>query len=75
MLKQEFRQKCVERLPALLETLEAQQRIGFLDIVKEDEIWIYLKLNPNSIQIVAEEKILTQPRTTTSSVRVMLTVF
>jgi hypothetical protein len=49
--------KCVEGSRAILGTLETQQRIEFRDIVIEDESWIYLDTNPNSIWIGAGEKV------------------
>jgi hypothetical protein len=55
--------------------LEAQQRIGFRDIITGDESWIYLDMTSNSIWIEAEEILPTRPRTTIASTKVMLTVF
>jgi hypothetical protein len=60
----ELRQKQIERARTLLNVLEAQQRIGFRDIIAADESWIYLNMTPNSIWIGAEEIPPTRPRTT-----------
>jgi hypothetical protein len=51
--------------------LEAQQRIGFRDILTGDESWIYLNMTPNSIWIGAEEIPPTRSRTTIASTKAM----
>jgi hypothetical protein len=55
MLTEEFRQKRVDGVRALLDTLEVQQRIGFGDIITGDGSWSYLDVAPNSTWIEAEE--------------------
>jgi hypothetical protein len=57
MLTERLRQKRVDGSCILLETLEAQQRIGFREIVTGDESWIYLDTNPDSIWIGAKKKV------------------
>jgi hypothetical protein len=55
MLTDELRQKRIERARTLLNVLEAQQGIGFRDIITGDESRIYLNVIPNSIWTGAEE--------------------
>jgi hypothetical protein len=56
LLAHALHQRRVEGSRALLETLEAQQRIGFRDILIEDKSWVYLDTSPISIWIGAEKK-------------------
>jgi hypothetical protein len=51
MLTDKLRQTRIEGARTLLNVLEAQQRIGFRDIITGDESWIYLNMTPNSIWI------------------------
>jgi hypothetical protein len=74
-LTEELRQKRVDGSRALLDTLEAQQRIEFCDIVTGDESWVYLDMILNPIWIGAEETVLTRPRTMIASTKAILTVF
>jgi hypothetical protein len=75
MLTEELRQKRVNGVRALLDTLEVQQRIGFHDIITGDESWFYLDVAPNSIWIGTEEAAPTRPRKTITSTKAMLAVF
>jgi hypothetical protein len=75
MLTEELRQKRVDGARTLLDALEAQQRIGFRDVIAGDESWIYLHISVNSIWIGAEETSLTRPRTTIAWTKAMLPVF
>jgi hypothetical protein len=67
MLTQELHQKCIEGLRVFLETVEAQQRIGFQDIVTGDESRIYLDTNPNFVWIEAVIKVPTRSCTMVTS--------
>jgi hypothetical protein len=58
LLTDELRPKRIEGSRALFERLEAQQQIGFCDIVTGDESWVYLDMVLNSIWIGAEETAL-----------------
>jgi hypothetical protein len=75
ILTGEFRQKRIDGARTLLDALEAQQPIGFRDIVTGDESWIYLQMSPNSIWIGAEETAPTRRKTMIASTKAMLPVF
>jgi hypothetical protein len=54
MWTEEHPQKRVDGARTILDTLEAQQRIGFREIVTGDESWIYLQIRLDSIWIGLE---------------------